>query len=247
MPDPGSAADRFDPDRLVVFDDGGTFAGEAAIVVQTSLPAWTGPGTAGRVLAGYDYAPIAAAYRRLRERPVAAPRAAPGTLPRVLVCFGGSDPADVLGRIGQGLTTDPRWLAEVVVGADYHGRAESWPSPVVRDPHDLPERLAAADLAVVGVGTMKFEVACLGVPALLLAAADDQLGGASDYAATGAAAYLGDGRTADPELVRTAVSRLLADRPQRVAMSRIARALIDGEGARRIAEAVLAVAGANAP
>jgi len=145
VPDLASAADRFDPDRLVVFDDGGAFAGTAAIVIQTSLPAWTGPGTAGLVLAGYAYAPIAAAYRRLRGQGITRRPAAPGTLPRVLICFGGSDPADVLGRVGQGLATDPRWSAEVVVGAGYHGRAASWPSPVVRDPDDLPARLAATD------------------------------------------------------------------------------------------------------
>lgn len=242
VPDLASAGDRFDSDRLVVFDDGATFAGTAAIVIQTSSPAWTGPGTAGQVLAGYAYAPIAAAYRRLRDERSGPRAAASGMLPRVLVCFGGSDPADVLGRIGPGLALDPRWSAEAVVGAAYHGRAESWPSPIVRDPDDLPERLAAADLAVVGVGTMKFEVACLGVPALLLAAADDQLAGAADYAATGAAAYLGDGRTADPAVVAAAVAGLLADWPRRRTMGLAARDLIDGQGADRIARAVLGLA-----
>ncbi|HEY7937588.1 MAG TPA: hypothetical protein VID26_10735 [Candidatus Limnocylindrales bacterium] len=239
VPDLAAVAGRFDPDRLVVFDDAATFAGRAAIVVQTSLPSWTGPGAAGRVLAGYAFAPISAAYRRLRDRPIVAATTRAGALPRVVICFGGSDPDDVLGRVGMGLATDPRWAADVIVGAAYDGRATSWTTPVVRDPPDLPERLAAADMAVLGAGTMKFEAACVGVPAILLVAADDQLDGVWDYAATDAAMYLGDGRTVDPTAVVWAAGELLADRGRLAALSRAAHELIDGRGAERIAEAIL--------
>jgi spore coat polysaccharide biosynthesis predicted glycosyltransferase SpsG len=89
---------------------------------------------------------------------------------------------------------------------------------------------------------MKFEVACLGVPAILLAAADDQLEVAPLYAATGVARYLGDGRTTDPEIVRAAVARLLDDHQLRSRMAVTARDLIDGLGAARIAEWILLVA-----
>lgn len=239
LPDLAGAASRFDPGRLVVFDDGGTFAGRAAIVIQPSLPDWSGPGSVGRILAGYRYAPIAAAYRRLRAAPDPGSGSGPESLARVLVCFGGSDPADVLGRIGPSLTTDPRWTVEVVVGSGYEGAADAWSTPLTRDPADLPERLARADLAVIGAGTMKFEVACLGRPAILLAVADDQLDVAPVYARTGAADYLGDGRTTNPDGIRSAVARLLADAPGRAAMAATAAGLIDGEGAARIAVAIL--------
>ncbi len=247
LPDLAAAVDRFDPDRLIVFDDRVAFRGRAAVVVQPSLPSWAGPGTARRVLAGYANAPVAEAYRRLRAKLASAQPPEAAERPRLVACFGGSDPADVMGRIGPGLAADPRWTAELVVGAGYRGSTESWPTRAVRDPADLPERLAAADLVLIGAGTMKFEVACLGRPAILLAVADDQLIVGPPYAATGAADYLGDGRTIDPELVRAAVARLLADRPRRAAMARTARDLVDGDGARRIAEAVLAVAAGDMP
>src|SRR4029079_15056717 len=80
--------------RLVVFDDGDRFAGEAAVIVQPSMPAWTGPGRAGAVLTGYAYAPIRDGLRRL-----AAILPAPADPPEILVFFGGSDPFDVSGRL----------------------------------------------------------------------------------------------------------------------------------------------------
>jgi UDP-2,4-diacetamido-2,4,6-trideoxy-beta-L-altropyranose hydrolase len=86
---------------------------------------------------------------------------------------------------------------------------------------------------------MKFEVACLGRPAILLAVADDQLDVAPVYARTGAADYLGDGRTANPDGIRSAVAGLLADAPRRAAMAATAVGLVDGEGADRIALAIL--------
>ena len=123
VPDPSGVAGRFDPERLALFDDGGTFAGRAAIVVQPSLPSWTGTGSAAQVLAGFRYAPVGAAYRHLRtagsDRPAGAGAGLGKRRARVVVCFGGSDPADVLGRVGQALAKAPNWDVEMIVGSDY--------------------------------------------------------------------------------------------------------------------------------
>ena len=64
-PDPDRLATGITPGRLVVFDDSERFAGEAAMVVQPSAPAWAGRARAGMVLAGYRWAPIGAAWRRV--------------------------------------------------------------------------------------------------------------------------------------------------------------------------------------
>ena len=244
LPEP-RAADVIDPARTAVFDDRERFDGQAAIVVQPSLPSWHGSAEAGQVLAGWAFAPVGAAWRAARavdgERPAAADR------PRVVVCFGGSDPDDVTARLGPVLAARSEWLTTVVVGADYAGLA----GDTVRDPADLPGLVGAADLVVCGAGTMKFEVAASGRPAILLAAADDQLAVGPPFAATGAALWLGDGRTIEPKAVVEAMGSLL-DRPDRLASMRsAAAAAVDGRGAERIADAVVALApagwaGANA-
>jgi spore coat polysaccharide biosynthesis predicted glycosyltransferase SpsG len=92
---------------------------------------------------------------------------------------------------------------------------------------------------------MKFELALLGRPAILLAAVDDQLAVAGPFAATGAARYLGDGRTIDPAVVAEAVEELIGDAATRLAIGRRGPEIVDGRGAERIAAALLALAGAG--
>ena len=120
------------PGRLVVFDDSERFTGHAAVVVQPSVPAWAGRARAGRVLAGYRWAPIGVAWRRV----VGLAETSRVGDPHLLVCFGGSDPHDVTGRLGGRLADDPRWATTVVVGPDYGGDLidDRW----VREPRDLP-------------------------------------------------------------------------------------------------------------
>jgi UDP-N-acetylglucosamine:LPS N-acetylglucosamine transferase len=89
---------------------------------------------------------------------------------------------------------------------------------------------------------MKFEVAALGRPAILLAASDDQLPVGPPFASTGAALWLGDGRTIEPEAARDAVARLLADDARRAAMSAAGRRVVDGAGADRLAAEIAALA-----
>lgn len=244
LPDLRSVEHRAPPDRLVVFDDRDAFAGRAAIVVQPSMPRWSGTGTAGRILEGYAYAPVAGTFRRLREGTVGRQGAvadAHATPRTVLVCFGGSDPEGVTERLAHALDGAPTWRASAVVGSD-HPAVGPLPIEVVRDPPDLAERLASCDLALIGAGTMKFEVACVGRPAALLAVADDQLAVGPPFAATGAAVWLGDGRTIDPETVRWAVEELIDDVPRLTAMADRGLEVVDGWGADRIARAVLELA-----
>jgi spore coat polysaccharide biosynthesis predicted glycosyltransferase SpsG len=248
LPDPNEAADWASPDRLMVFDDRELLRSPAAIVVQPSMPTWLGAAQAQRVLAGYHWAPVRASIRWLAARSMAPGRA--DTAP-VLICFGGSDPADVTGRllpaVAAAVTPTGRPLL-VIVGPGYGGEArpgEGW--AVLRDPPDLDARLAGAGLALIGAGTMKFELAALGVPEILLAVADDQRPTGPPFAATGAARYLGDGRTLDPALVADAVGQLAADAAGRASMAMAGRDAVDGLGADRLASELLALAARAQP
>ncbi len=207
-------------------------------MVQPSLPTWSPApgGRAGRALVGYAFAPLgrsvlrAAAQRRAHRA---------GSVPRVLLCFGGSDPHDVTARLGIALTADSRWTLDVVVGPDYRGSAETHGWAVLREPPDLATLLAAADVAVLGAGTMKFEAAALGTPAVLVAVADDQLPVGPTFAATGAAAWAGDGREVEPALVIELLAALALDPRRRAAMARRGPEVVPGDGAGRIVAATM--------
>jgi spore coat polysaccharide biosynthesis predicted glycosyltransferase SpsG len=237
VPDPSPLAERWSPEGLAVFDDRESLRGRAGLVIQPSLPSWAGPAEADAVVAGFEYAPVARGVRRRRAASLTTPLLS-GARPRLLVCFGGSDPDRVTERIVPALGQLDADL-DVVIGAGYRGPIDGWRVNTDRDPPDLVERLATADLALLGAGTMKFEAACLGRPMLLLAAADDQRPVGPAFASTGAARYLGDGRTIDPDAVAEAARTLLADRPGLAALGSSAASLVDGAGADRIAAAVV--------
>jgi UDP-2,4-diacetamido-2,4,6-trideoxy-beta-L-altropyranose hydrolase len=237
VPDPSALAERWAAEALAVFDDRESLRGRAGLVIQPSLPSWAGHAEAGVVVAGFEFAPVARAVRRRRGAALATPLPS-GRKPRLLVCFGGSDPDRVTERVVRALATLDAEV-DVVIGAGYRGPTDGWPVAPDRDPPDLVERLATADLALLGAGTMKFEAACLGRPMLLLAAADDQRPVGPPFAATGAARYLGDGRTIDPDAVAEAVRTLLADPVGLAALGSTAASLVDGVGADRIAAAVV--------
>lgn len=243
LPDPNEAADRWPRRRLAVFDDRERLRGAAALVIQPSLARWGGSADADQILEGYAYAPIRATLRRLAAEP--SPEAMP---PQVLICFGASDPADVGARLLPAIAGSGPWRTVAVLGPAYRGRlAETGDDVgggvrVVRDPADLDRRLAAARVVVGGAGTMKFELALLGRPSILLAVADDQLPVGPPFAETGAARYLGDGRTIEPADVADAVAELMADERARVAMASHGRKVVDGRGADRIVVAVMELA-----
>ena len=241
LPDPNDAGPAVLA-RATVFDDRQLLASPARVVVQPSLPTWSpAPGAnAGRALVGYAFAPLgrsvlraAAAEQRARATQAEA------AIPRVLLCFGGSDPHDVTARLGVALAADARWSLDLVVGPDYRGAAGADGLAVLREPPDLAGLLAAADVAVLGAGTMKFEAAALGTAAVLVAVADDQLPVGPPFAATGAAAWGGDGRKVDPMVVVELLAALVLDAGRRAAMSRRGPEVVPGDGARRIVAATM--------
>ncbi len=236
LPDPNEAGPAALPDATV-FDDSGLLESPVRIVVQPSLADWTpAPGAgAGALLCGFAFAPLGRAVRLA----IGTRRHGTHGSMRVLLCFGGSDPSDVTARVGRALAMDARWRLEVVVGPDYRGAAEVDGLDAVREPADLVERLVAADLAVIGAGTMKFEAAAIGVPAILVAVADDQVAVGPPFAATGAAAWAGDGRHLDPRVVRDVVTSLADDVGRRREMSRRGPAVVPGDGSHRIVRAAV--------
>ncbi len=237
VPDPAAVTDGRDPDRLVVFDDSERYASRAAVVVQPSMPWWLGRADVDRVVAGYGWVPIGAAWRAIADG-----RQAPtdGRRPAVLVCFGGSDPSAATARLVPAVASDPGWDTTVVVGRDYRGKLPA-DADVRRDPADLPDLVADADVVLLGAGTMKFEVAALGRPAILVAVADDQRRVGPAFVRTGSARWLGDGRTVDPAVVRRAIAELVGDAAAREAMSTAARRTIDGHGGDRLAAEILSL------
>ncbi len=168
---------------------------------------------------------------------------------RVLITVGGTNPFDLMGRIGEWVCED---LAEVsvdaVIGpffesiASVEQWAEKYPARVHlhRDPPNIRELMLNADLAVSGGGQTTYELAACGTPAVGLCLADNQR--ETLKAMAGAGACLDAGEATASEIQRNVLKalHLLASNPERrMEMSRRGRALVDGLGADRLSRAIL--------
>lgn len=99
---------------------------------------------------------------------------------------------------------------------------------------DVAAVMADADLAFATSGSVCWELCCTGLPAVLLAVADNQVPVARALSEQGAAEDAGSLDSCDPSVVAARLADLAADPGRRAAMSRCGEALVDGRGAKRV-------------
>lgn len=172
-----------------------------------------------------------------------------GRVARLLLFFGGADAdgetlkalaaLDLLGRgdldldvvIGQG---NPHRAA---IAAACAARPRT---ALHRQVANMAELMAAADLCLGAGGGASWERCCVGLPALVVATAANQVEQCRVLAEAGALIYLGVAADCDAARWANALAWLL-DLPQLLAhLSRQGWSLVDGEGARRVAGHLLA-------
>jgi UDP-2,4-diacetamido-2,4,6-trideoxy-beta-L-altropyranose hydrolase len=106
------------------------------------------------------------------------------------------------------------------------------------DTPEMAKLMVAADLAIGAGGTTSWERACLGLPAVVTAIADNQRDNIQALADAGAAVPVAIGK-GYVEQLKDAVSSLQADPPRLAAISLAASNLVDGSGAERLATILL--------
>jgi UDP-2,4-diacetamido-2,4,6-trideoxy-beta-L-altropyranose hydrolase len=179
-------------------------------------------------------------YVLLRREFLAKERSPPQADARhVLVTLGGGEQWHALEAVLEAValladeTLDVAVTAPAGVGAPEREHAVEFVTGAA-----MPELLAWADVAVSAAGTTSWELAYMGVPALLLALAPNQRAVAAGLTRAGAAL---DARWEDdpaPARLAQQLERLLADASTRLRMSGAGRALVDGKGASRALRAL---------
>lgn len=197
------------------------------------------PASASTLL-GPDYALLRPEFAQLHL--LAQPRL---SLRRILLAFGGGDADNETGRI-LGLLKNVlsrEAQVSVVIGAAHPARQAvlaqcveaGYECAVQVD--DMAQRMLAADLAIGAAGLIAWERCCLGLPALMMTLADNQAGIAAALHAKGAALALGRAGEVTANQLAQALAR--CQQPGVLAaMSRAALALVDGQGAARVALAM---------
>lgn len=200
-----------------------------------------------RRLTGSDYALLRPAFAAARPASLAR-RATGGDLRRILVSLGATDPDNHSAETMRGIAASGLPVAVDVVlgsGARHLGAVrnacDSLPLEVRLhvDTPEMPQLMAAADLAIGAAGTSTWERCCLGLPSLLVVIAENQRRIAGAVSATGAARLLPGPRPALAEQVAAALRDLAADAAALRDLGQRAAAICDGRGCDRVGLALV--------
>lgn len=170
-----------------------------------------------------------------------------GSVKRILVFFGGSDPSNETEKALAALAApDFAEIAlDVVVGASnpqrekIRGLCASRANTTFHcQASNMAELMAHADLSIGAGGTTSWERMALGLPTLVISVAGNQEQIAEHLATLGAQHYLGKARDIDAGQLGAALENCLHAPADCAAMSAIAMALADGLGTSRVVAAM---------
>jgi UDP-2,4-diacetamido-2,4,6-trideoxy-beta-L-altropyranose hydrolase len=197
------------------------------------------------LLLGPSYALLRPEFQNWRRRPCGDP----GSGQKILVTLGGSDPDNFTLRVIAAIEhlNTPGINVRVVVGpANPHLAALTTAAgdsragiEVLTGVSDMAALMAWADVAVSGGGTTCWELACMGVPTLVIVLADNQKQIAKELAAAGIVENLGWHRDMTVERLGVALDALIDAPVRRRSMSQKGRSLVDGRGSERVVQTLL--------
>ncbi len=164
----------------------------------------------------------------------------------VLVTLGGSTPRDVAKTVLASLAQVP--MQDVVVNFVIGGSTASPESieqtagsPAVsflRNPPNMPELMATADVAISASGATCWELCFLGVPSLLIDIAPNQTPIAECLHRDGYAIHAGAANSLSVERLANQLQDLMGSQPLRRGLSDRCMSLVDGGGAVRVIAAM---------
>ena len=196
-----------------------------------------------QLLLGPRYALLRDEFRKLREQ--TKPRT--GSVKRVLVFFGGVDADNYTGltiNVLVSLAVKDLYV-DVVIGAQHPYRSEIETVCATQgyvchvQTTRMAELMAEADLAIGAGGSASWERCCLGLPALLVALADNQINIAKALDSVGACIYVGTLITASAPIMRNTIVSLLNSQDKFRALSAKAYLIADGLGVERVCQKLL--------
>jgi spore coat polysaccharide biosynthesis predicted glycosyltransferase SpsG len=196
-----------------------------------------------QLLLGPRYALVRPEIRRIR--PVRAQE--PAQPFRALVAMGDDDPHNQSGELAKTLLNTPRVGRVDVVVKPYHKDLEALQAlaaqcpdrlEIISEPAEVPGRIARCHFAVAAGNAWSLELACVGVPQVVIVQAEVHWPTAQRLEEEGAATCLGWYANVSAQTLRQATQDLLSDTLERQAMARCGRKLIDGRGPDRLVTAL---------
>ncbi|WP_194174808.1 UDP-2,4-diacetamido-2,4,6-trideoxy-beta-L-altropyranose hydrolase [Desulfofundulus thermobenzoicus] len=200
-----------------------------------------------KLLLGPRYALLPAAIRTARKKEIRP------EVKNILVSLGGSDPPGLTLKVVKALQLS--WVGTVwnVVAGPGFAKREILKDLAASDrrvnfhyaPGTLLPLLAESDLVICAGGVTAIEAAATGTPALILILAENQQPNAKEMDRQGIAVNLGWGGATPVEAMAAEILALARDVERRTTMSETGRALFDGYGPVRCADAIQELLGSG--
>jgi spore coat polysaccharide biosynthesis predicted glycosyltransferase SpsG len=208
-----------------------------------------------QLLLGQRYSLVRPEIRR--QRPIRSQEPPPMCLPgnkgggagqfRVLLALGEDDPHRQTMELAKMLVSTPRIGKVDIVVRRWHpdldaiqelAAANSERIELALEPAEIAQRIVRGHFALTSGSGWSLELACVGMPQLLLLQNEAHWPTAQRLEEEGCATCLGWHENVSPQTIRLAVANLLTDPLERQAMSRCGRKLIDGRGSDRFVTAL---------
>jgi UDP-2,4-diacetamido-2,4,6-trideoxy-beta-L-altropyranose hydrolase len=198
-----------------------------------------------RILAGADYTLLRDEFRAHRPAALARRQTLPQS-PRIVISFGASDSNKASLRALEGLRLVKHPIRiEILVGRlcphldeiATMARNDSRVSLVI-DPISVAQHFVEADIAIGAPGMTAWERACLGLPAIVIPVADNQVDNAAALERHGVVTVLPVIERVTREHIASAVSSLIGQPMRWQTMSAAAARIIDGDGVKRVSAAI---------
>jgi spore coat polysaccharide biosynthesis predicted glycosyltransferase SpsG/CMP-N-acetylneuraminic acid synthetase len=164
---------------------------------------------------------------------------------RVLLTFGGSDPAGLSAHACRAVANDTAREYRLVLGPGKDDRetlgellSACGHVNVRENVSDMGAQMSWADLAVASGGRTVFELAATGTPTLVVTQNEREHERIQRLADRGLVEYLGHHKEVSAAELRAAIERLADDYDRRRQLSERGRDLVDGAGTRRILDLV---------
>jgi len=198
-----------------------------------------------RELLGVKYAALAPQFV---ER-AGTTRPASSRAMNVLVSMGGADPKDATTSVLDSVfELDESVNLTVTVGVSNSRKDEiaklvkrNGSGKVLVDAQNMAELMTGTDIAIAAAGSTSWELAFMGVPALLTSVADNQIRIAAQLGEVGAAINLGSIDELSSAHLTREISRVIGDQELRLRMSERGQELVDGKGAYRVVAEMLSL------
>lgn len=157
----------------------------------------------------------------------------------ILLCMGGSDPENQTIRLLEILRNQSDRTIDVVIG-DYNDKAKfdkiGNNINLHINPSNIEEIMSKAKFAIIGAGTMAYELVYLEIPSILIVLADNQKKIAQSLENEKLAINLGSFRKLKDQNVITAIQTMETNIQEFNFKLKNNRKLIDGNGAKRLAD-----------